>query len=192
MGNDSYALTNMNFYDIPVESAGNRNGEDQFVYFDVSAKQFKRGIAPSDNRLVSLTATTAITRKAHANRKMLITGSGAAAAMTLPEATGTGDVYTFIMGQVNTSGTTIVNADTSNCSYHGKINTLDVDGTAATAYFTVTAGGTDTVTLNGTTTGGQIGDFVTFTDIATDQWAVAGEVRVPAGSNIANPFSSAA
>ncbi len=141
---------------------------------------------------VTLTATTAITAALHANRPLFITGSGAAAAMTLPEATGTGDRYTFYMGQVNTSGTTIVNADTTNCSYHGSINNLDVDSNAQTAYFTATAGGTDTITLNGTTTGGQIGDVIILVDIATDKWAVDGQVRCPAGSNVATMFSSAA
>ena len=192
MGNDSYALTNMNILSIPLEVAGQRNSEDTFVYYDKSAAGFKRAIVPADTALVSLTATTAITKKAHANRRMIVTGTGAAAAMTLPEATGTGDRYIFIMGQVNTSGTTFVNADTTNCSYHGSMNLLDVDSTAQTAYFTVTAGGTDTVTFNGTTTGGQIGDFVEFVDIATDKWMVFGQARVPAGSNIATPFSSAA
>ena len=192
MGNDSYARTNMNFLSAPLETAGQRNGTDQFDYFDVSEGRFKRALVPADTALVSLTATTAITKKAHANRRMLVTGTGSAAAMTLPEATGTGDRYIFIMGQVNTSGTTFVNADTTNCSYHGSINLLDVDGAAQTAYFTVTAGGTDTVTFNGTTTGGQIGDFVEFLDIATDKWMVFGQARVPAGSNPATPFSSAA
>jgi len=142
-------------------------------------------------QVVSLTATASITQTAHEGRVLIVTGT-AAAAYTLPEATGSGDRYKFIMGQVNTNGTTFVAADTTNCSYHGKINNLDVDSNAATAYFTVTAGGTDTVTFDGTTKGGQIGDFVEFVDIATDQWAVSGEVRCPAGSNVASPFSSAA
>ena len=141
---------------------------------------------------VSLTATTAITALLHSNRPLIITGSGVAAAMTLPPATGTGDKYEFIMGQVNTSGTTIVTDAPSTVSMYGSINNLDVDSNAQTAYFTVTAGGTDTVTLNGTTTGGQIGDTVTLIDIAANKWAVNGQVRCPAGSNVATMFSSAA
>ncbi len=143
-------------------------------------------------QVVSLTATAAITQALHEGRVNIITGSGVAAAFTLPEATGSGDKYEFIMGQANTSGTTFVNADTTNCSFHGSMNLLDVDSTAQTAYFTTTAGGTDTVTFNGTTTGGQIGDFVRFIDIGVDKWKVFGQARVPAGSNIATPFSSAA
>ncbi len=142
-------------------------------------------------QVVSLTATAAITQALHEGRILLVSGT-AAAAYTLPEATGSGDRYKFIMNQVNTNGTTFVAADTTNASYQGKINNLDVDSNAATAYFTATAGGTDTVTLDGTTKGGQIGDFVEFIDIGTDSWHVSGEVRCPAGSNVASPFSSAA
>jgi hypothetical protein len=142
-------------------------------------------------QVVALAATTAITQALHEGRVLIVTGT-AAAAYTLPEATGSGDRYKFIMNQVNTNGTTFVAADTTNTSYHGSINLLDVDAASQTAYFTVTAGGTDTVTFNGTTTGGQIGDILEFVDIGTDRWSVFGQARVPAGSNPATPFSSAA
>ena len=50
---------------------------------------------------------------------------------------------------------------------------------------------TNTVTFDGTTKGGQIGDKVTLTDLATDVWAVHVEARCPAGSNVASMFSAA-
>ena len=55
---------------------------------------------------VALTGTVALTAAANANRVNYITGT-AAAAYTLPEATGTGDKYEFFFGEVNTNGTTI-------------------------------------------------------------------------------------
>lgn len=136
------------------------------------------------------TATDAITAAEHANRITVVTGT-AAATLTLPEATGTGNIYTFIMGQVNTNGTIWVTADTTNAGLYGSVNILDVDSNAQTAYFTVTAGTTDTVTFDGTTKGGQIGDIITFIDIATDKWSVWGQLRCPAGSNVASCFSAA-
>lgn len=137
----------------------------------------------------SLTGTASLTQAANANRVNIITGT-ATAAYTLPEATGTGDTYTFVFGQVNTNGTTIVAADTSNTSFGGSINILDADSNAQTAYFGTS--GDDTITINGTTTGGLIGDTITLIDIATDQWAVYGQLVCPAGSNVADMFSSAA
>ena len=47
------------------------------------------------------------------------------------------------------------------------------------------------VTLNGgTTSGGALGETLTFTDIATNKYVVQGNLIVPAGSNPADPFSA--
>lgn len=137
----------------------------------------------------SITATDSITAAEHANRINIITGT-AAATLTLPEATGTGNVYSFVFGEVNTNGTVFVAADTSNTSIGGSLNILDADANAQTAYFATT--GDDTITINGTTTGGLIGDTITLVDIGTDQWAVYGQLVCPSGSNVADMFSSAA
>jgi hypothetical protein len=138
---------------------------------------------------VALTAAASLTAAAHANRVLYVTGT-AAAAYTLPEATGTGNKYEFFIGEVNTNGTTFVAADTTNASMRGTMNLVDQDHTTQGAY--AAASGDDTLTMNGTTQGGQIGDTVVFTDLATDLWGVVGFGVVPAGSNIADPWSSAA
>lgn len=135
----------------------------------------------------AITGTDDITAAEHANRVNIITGTSAAT-LTLPEATGTGNVYTFIFGEVNTNGTVFVAADTSNTSIGGSLNILDADSNAQTAYFGTS--GDDTITINGTTTGGLIGDTIVLTDVATDQWAVSGQLVCPAGSNVADMFSS--
>lgn len=138
---------------------------------------------------VSLTATDAITQAEHEGRVNIITGT-AAATYTLPEATGSGDRYKFIMAEVNTNGTVFVTADTTNCDIRGSLNILDADSNAQTAY--PGNASDDTITLNGTTTGGQIGDWIEFVDIATDVWHVMGQLVCPTGSNVADMFSSAA
>ena len=48
----------------------------------------------------------------------------------------------------------------------------------------------DTITINGGTTGGQIGDYLELVDIATDQWHVRGVMRCLTGVNPATPFSA--
>jgi hypothetical protein len=189
MGNDSYALTNMNALDIPLEASGNRSGEDQFIYFDVSAGGFKRGIAPADNRLVTIangTNTLALTAKLHAHRKLLVLD--ATLAITLPEATGTGNVYTIIQGIAATSST-IVTADTANCGFHGFIMGSDTD--AAGNYNWIATGAQDTITFNGTSTGGKLYDWIRVTDVATDAWLLEGNIKQSGGSE-ATPLSSAA
>jgi hypothetical protein len=139
-------------------------------------------------RKVSLTATASITEVLHEGKVCVITGT-AAATYTLPEATGSGATYRFIMNEVNTNGTIITTADATNCSFFGSINILDKDAAAQGAY--APAATDEKITLNGTTSGGQIGDYIEVIDMATDKWCVFGQLQVPTGSNPATPFSGA-
>lgn len=137
-------------------------------------------------------ATLALTQALHAGR--IVTADRAAGvAFTLPEATGTGDKYTIVLGTAMTSGSlTVTTADTTNADYVGSVLMVDLDA-ATTAYIaqTIQATGDDIFTMNRTTTGGvNVGlDWVTFTDIKADVWLVEGRLYVPTGSNPATPFS---
>ena len=53
-----------------------------------------------------------------------------------------------------------------------------------------TVAASDTITLNGGTTGGIVGDYLEIVDIATDKYHVRGVMRVAAGANPATPFSA--
>ena len=135
-------------------------------------------------------ATDAVTITEHAGRTLLLgeVGGNAALTLTLPAATGTGAVYKFIVSVTNTSNYKIQVADATD-TIDGIMLYLDEDGTAITGFPTVAA--SDTITLNGTTQGGVIGDYLELIDIATNQYHVRGVMRVPAGSNPATPFSAA-
>ena len=135
-------------------------------------------------------ATDAITIAEHAGRTLLLgeVGGNALVTLTLPDATGSGATYKFIVSVTNTSNYVIAVPDASN-TIDGVMLYLDEDGTAVTAFPTVAA--SDTITLNGTTTGGVLGDYLEIVDIAADQYHVRGVMRVPAGSNPVTPFSEA-
>jgi len=140
--------------------------------------------------LVTIAATDNITQIEHAGRVNLLgeVGGNALVTLTLPAATGSGLEYKFIVSVVNTSSYKIQVADATD-TIDGSVNLLDADANAQTAF--VTAADSDTVTLNGTTTGGgSIGDTITLTDIATNQYAVEGQLVCPTGSNPATPFSA--
>jgi hypothetical protein len=135
-------------------------------------------------------ATDAITVAEHAGRTLLLgeVGGNALVTLTLPDATGSGATYKFIVSVTNTSNYVIAVPDAAN-TIDGVMLYLDEDGTAVTAFPTVAA--SDTITLNGTTTGGVLGDYLEIVDIAADQYHVRGVMRVPAGSNPVTPFSEA-
>ena len=139
--------------------------------------------------LVTLVETGAVTAATHAGRTLLLgeVDGNAECAITLPAATGTGDLYRFVVSVVNTSSYIIKVADATD-TIDGSVTILDVDGTNQAGY--AATGADDTITLNGATTGGVVGDWVEFADIATNQWAVRGHLVVPAGSDIADPFSA--
>ena len=134
-------------------------------------------------------ATDAITETEHAGRTCLLgeVGGNALVTLTLPDATGSGATYKFIVSVTNTSNYVIKVPDANN-TIDGVITMLDMDGTAVTGY--ATAATSDTITLNGTTTGGLLGDHFELIDIAADKWHVRGCLRVPTSSNPATPFSA--
>ena len=140
----------------------------------------------------TFTATDAITETEHAGRTLLLgeVGGNANVVLTLPDATGSGNIYHFIVSVAMGGSTTykIQVADADN-TMSGQMMYLDEDGTAVTSFPTVAA--SDTITLNSGTQGGLIGDTLTLIDIATDKYAVFGQMRVSAGANPATPFSAA-
>ena len=137
----------------------------------------------------TFTATDAITITEHAGRTLLLgeVGGNALVTLTLPDATGSGATYKFIVTVANTSNYVIKVPDADN-TIDGIMMYLDEDGTAVTAFPTVAA--SDTITINGGTTGGIIGDYLEIVDIAADQYHVRGVMRVAAGANPATPFSA--
>lgn len=144
-------------------------------------------VADVSARLVSVGGTAlAVTEADHDSKIIKLDHTAAASTCTLPAATGSGARFKFIVTAVNTNNHLIkvVGDDVMK----GVVVSLDNDSNAATAY--AASGTDDTITLNGTTTGGQIGDWIELVDIAADTWAVSGAVLVPAGSNVADMFSA--
>ena len=137
----------------------------------------------------TFTATDAITVTEHAGRTLLLgeVGGNALVTLTLPDATGSGATYKFVVSVANTSNYVIKVPDADN-TIAGIMLYLDEDGTAVTAFPTVAA--SDTITLNGGTTGGIVGDYLEIVDIAADKYHVRGVMRVAAGANPATPFSA--
>ena len=135
--------------------------------------------------------TDAITATEHAGRILLLgeVGGNADVVLTLPDATGSGNVYEFIVSVTMASNTYKIACPDANNTITGQIQYLDEDGTAASSFPTVAA--SDTITLNGGTQGGLVGDTLTLIDIAADKWVVKGLMRVAAGANPATPFSAA-
>ncbi len=142
----------------------------------------------TSTRVVTLSGATTITEALHDKKILLMTGTGSALAQTLPAATGSGAEFLFIVGAVNTSNHVI--QVTGNDVMYGNIIANSTGDTPDLAQPWPTAADSDTITLNGTTTGGlAVGDYVRLIDEATDKWMVSG--LVTCNGTEATPFSAA-
>ena len=140
----------------------------------------------------TFTGDDAITEVEHAGRTLLLgeVGGNANVVLTLPDATGSGNIYHFIVSVAMGGSTTYkIQVPDADNTMTGQIMYLDEDGTAVTSFPTVAA--SDTITLNSGTQGGLVGDTLTLIDIAADKYAVSGNMRVAAGANPSTPFTAA-
>lgn len=132
------------------------------------------------------TASFQATSQKHGNK---ITSVNAVAGLTctLPTATGTGDVYRFFVAATVTSNDYIFQVPDAATTIAGNAVALQDAADTVVAFETVAA--SDTVTLNGTTTGGLKGHIVTFTDVAADIFLVE-SIGAATGTEV-TPFSAA-
>lgn len=131
-------------------------------------------------------ATLAVSASSHAG-KVVTLNKADGMTVTMPAATGTGNVYTFFLGTTTTSNAYVF-SPTGNDTVKG-VAVLG-DSTDGTAHIWATAAGNNTITLGGTSnaTGGIEGTFVTFVDVAADVWGV--RIFGDAGGTEATPFST--
>lgn len=136
--------------------------------------------------LITTAATLSLTAAAHSQRTILqnvVTGC----AFTLPAATGSGALFKIVIGKTITSvGVTIKVANAADAMI-GNAFTVS-DGAAAVLGYIASANTDDTITLNGTTTGGYAGDQVVLQDVNTNQWQVL--VMTKSTGTEATPFSA--
>ena len=147
-------------------------------------------VADVSTRVVTLVADTAIVEATHEGKTLLLgeVDGNAALAVTLPAATGSGAKYKFIVSVVNTSGYTIQVTTTDIMQGNIATNSTGDDPDLLSVW--PAASDSDTIILDGTTTGGvSIGDFIECVDILDATWAVYG-VATASGAE-ATPFSAA-
>ena len=104
-------------------------------------------------------------------------------AVTLPAATGSQARYTFLIGTTITSNSTTIKVANATDVMQGRA--IMAATTPGAFYTTATS---DTITLNGGTTGGVAGSYIVVTDIAAGFWLT--EATLQASGTVATPFSA--
>jgi hypothetical protein len=157
------------------------------VLVDATPLEINRACDVS-GRVVSLAVSTAITEAAHDGKTILMSGAGGARTFTLPAATGSGMRLRFVVGEVNTSNY-VIKSVVGTDLMEGIIIGASTTDSATDAARTWLSGATDdTITLNGTTTGGvAVGDWVELEDLSATGWYVRGMITQSGAE--ATPFS---
>lgn len=135
---------------------------------------------------ITLTASTTINRKSHAETVLNISAA-AGLTLTLPASEGKGAKYRFFVRTTVTSNNAIIQVANATDVMQGTC-IMAADG-GDTGVLFETASTSDTITMNGSTKGGIIGDFIELEDVAAGFWSVR---MVAQGTGTeATPFSAA-
>lgn len=143
------------------------------------------GSQTGDSRLVTVTDSTVTLTKAKHDGKVIVLNRAAGIAVTLPAATGSGCMFKIVVGTTVTSNTTTIKVVGNDIMQGSCIQGAD-GGNTVVSYDT--ASDSDTITLNGSTTGGLIGEWIELIDMKADTWMVH-MIQNATGSE-ATPFSA--
>lgn len=143
-------------------------------------------------RSIAAGSSKTLTVNEHEGKTILL-DTAAGSTVTLPTGGTLGARYRFLVKTKATSNQhKIIFGDTSDSRVVGSLAVWDVDAATSVSYFAAGASD-DTISLNGTTTGGQVGDWIDIECIdagSTYYYAVSGQLVCPAGSNPATPFAN--
>lgn len=143
---------------------------------------------PSENvknyGVVEVTATSLSLTAAGHSGVLVVSNLAAAQTFTLPAATGSGNLYRIFV-KTTKAGDLVIQAASSSDVMNGAVGVA----TDAAGVVIPTAATSDTLTMNGSTTGGVQGSYVEFQDAASGVWSVRGAL-VSTGVE-ATPFSAA-
>lgn len=143
-----------------------------------------------ENRLVNLEqsqyvnsgASLTLNAIAHAG-KVIKLNQAAGETVTLPAATGTGNIYRFFKSVALASNNSVVKVANATDVFAG----LAAVGATASNTF-ATASTSDTITMNATTTGGLLGSYIEIEDTASGLFRVS--AHLVGSGTAATPFSA--
>jgi hypothetical protein len=139
---------------------------------------------PAFYQPITVTASLTLDEDTHGGAWVNL-NAAAGLTVTLPASAGKGTIYKlFVMTTVTSNNYVVQVANATDIMQGGIAMSTDISGTNL-----LTAATTDTITMNGSTTGGLKGTWLTFEDASPGIWVLSGFV-VTTGTE-ASPFSAA-
>lgn len=140
--------------------------------------------APNSILPVTITASATLDRQKHLGATVNLSAA-AGLTVTLPASSGKGDEYElFVLTTVTSNNYVIQVANATDIIQGGIALSTDIGGTNL-----LTAATTDTITMNGSTTGGLKGTWLKLKDVSSGVWMLSGFL-ITTGVE-ATPFSAA-
>lgn len=140
-------------------------------------------ITGTDSVAASVTAATLTVTADDYNGELIPLNRAAGTTVTLPAATGSQAVFRFVIGTTVTSNSYIIKVANATDVMAGMAS---VGGATGAVFSTLPA--SDTITLNGSTTGGLAGSYIEVCDVAAGDWVVSAAL-IGSGTP-ATPFSA--
>ena len=141
------------------------------------------GFISGSGSVVTLSSDTSITSGLHAGRVMLLDKADGLT-VTLPAASGSGNVYKFFVKETITSNNYVIQLSGSDTM--SGVAVVANDGGASASIFE-TASDSSTITLDGSTTGGILGGMIELQDLYSGKYLV--KIHQSATTSEATPFS---
>lgn len=135
---------------------------------------------------VADTPTLALNADTHANGVTVVASRAAGITMTLPKARGGGTEFDIFVGTTITSNSLIIRVADAADTMSGACLVAQDAGDTVVGF--ETAADTDTITMNGSTTGGVKGDRIKLKSVQAGVWAV--QVIASGTGTEATPFSA--
>lgn len=110
------------------------------------------------------------------NEAPIVINRAAGCTVTLPAATGSGAKFRVVVGTAVTSNSIVIQVANAADTMAGHLATGLATGAAGADFGEALTGTDDTITMNGTTTGGLAGSYVELTDVAANLWLVNGRL----------------
>lgn len=121
------------------------------------------------------TATVTLNEETHGNGVLTVLNRAGGIAVTLPASTGSGTWFRVLVGTTFTGAATIKVANSTDVM-QGALDTRIATGAAGASFGEAATGTDDTISMNGTTTGGIAGSYVEFHDYAAGFWRIEGDL----------------
>lgn len=144
------------------------------------------GFISGSGSVVTLSSDTTLTSASHAGRVLLL-DKDSGATITLPAASGSGNIYKFFVKTTITSNNYVIQVASSDDTMSGIAVVANDSDNTASIFETLAA--SDTITLDGSTKGGILGGIIELQDLYSGKYSV--KIHQSATGTEATPFSAA-